>query len=52
MLKGIIEYDEAYIEKAVDEKIKNQLKRGIGSYIQAIVAFAAESTPIEGKNTG
>ncbi|MCH7410530.1 IS1595 family transposase [Belliella sp. DSM 111904] len=52
MLKGMVEYDEAYVEKAVDEELKNQLKRGKGSQRQAIVAVAAESTPLEDENTG
>ncbi|MFD2034953.1 IS1595 family transposase [Belliella marina] len=52
MLKGMVEYDEAYVEKAIDGELKKQLKRGKGSQRQAIVAVAAESTPLEDKNTG
>ena len=46
MLKGMVEYDEAYVEKAIDAKLKKQLKRGKGSQRQVIVAVAAESTPL------
>ena len=52
MLKGMVEYDEAYVEKATAEKIRNQLKRGKGSQKQVIVAVAAESTPLEDIDTG
>jgi hypothetical protein len=52
MLKGMVEYDEAYVEKATAEKIQNQLKRGKGSQRQVIVAVAAESTPLEAIVTG
>ena len=52
LLKGMVEYDEAYVEKATAEKIQNQLKRGKGSQRQVIVAVAAESTPLEDVVTG
>jgi len=44
-LKGMIEFDEAYFEKATPEKIK--LKRGKGSQKQQNVAVMAESTFLE-----
>jgi hypothetical protein len=52
LLKGMVEYDEAYVGKATAEKIQNQLKRGKGSQRQVIVAVAAESTPLEDVVTG
>lgn len=52
MLKGMVEYDEAYVEKATAEKIRDQLKRGKGSQKQVIVAVGAESTPLEDIDTG
>jgi hypothetical protein len=51
-VKGMIEYDEAYVEKASAKKIQNQLNRGKGSQRQVIVAVAAESTPLEDIVTG
>jgi hypothetical protein len=51
MLKGMVEYDEAYVEKAISAELKKQLKRGKGSQRQAIVAIAAESTPLEDKTS-
>jgi len=48
----MIEYDEAYVEKASAKKIQNQLNRGKGSQRQVIVAVAAESTPLEDIVTG
>lgn len=51
MLKGMVEYDEAYVEKAIDAELKKKLKRGKGSQRQAIVAVAAESTPLEDIHT-
>ena len=52
MLKGMVEYDEAYVEKAVDAKLKKQLKRGKGSQRQVIVAVAAESTLLSDPESG
>ena len=49
ILKDMIEFDEAYIEKAVPESIKNNLKRGKGSQRQANVTVIAESIPLEDK---
>jgi hypothetical protein len=51
MLKAMVEYGEAYVEKAIDSKLKKQLKRGKGSPRQAIVAVAAESTPLMDEET-
>lgn len=52
MLQGMVEYDEAYVEKATSEELQKHLKRGKGSQRQAIVAVAAESTPLEDPDTG
>jgi transposase-like protein len=49
ILKDMIEFDEAYIEKAVPESIKSNLKRGKGSPRQANVVVIAESIPLEDK---
>jgi transposase-like protein len=49
-LEGMIEFDEAYFEKATPEGIK--LKRGKGSQKQQNVAVSAESTFLEDIETG
>ena len=49
-LKGAIEFDEGYFEKATSSKVK--LKRGRGSQKQLNVAVMAESTPLEDLDTG
>jgi ISXO2 transposase-like protein len=49
-LEGMIEFDEAYFEKATPEGIK--LKRGKGSQKQQNVAVMAESTFLEDIETG
>ena len=49
-LKGEIEFDEGYFEKATSSKVK--LKRGRGSQKQLNVAVMAESTPLEDLDTG
>lgn len=49
-LEGMIEFDEAYFEKATPEGIK--LKRGKGSQKQQNVAVMAESTELEDVETG
>jgi len=49
-LKGMIEFDEAYFEKATPDGIK--LKRGKGSQKQQNVAVMAESTFLEDIETG
>ena len=46
LLKGMVEYDEAYVEKAPKKVVQERLKRGNGSQKQAIVAVASESTPL------
>lgn len=48
-LKGAIEFDEGYFEKATSSKVK--LKRGRGSQKQINVAVMAESTPLENLET-
>ena len=45
-LKDMVEYDEAYFEKATSKSQKKHLKRGKGSQRQACVAVAAESIPL------
>lgn len=52
LLKGMVEYDEAYVEKATRKEVQQHLKRGKGSQKQAIVAVASESTPLEDPETG
>ncbi|QYH40537.1 IS1595 family transposase [Algoriphagus sp. NBT04N3] len=52
LLKGMVEYDEAYVEKATRKRVQEQLKRGKGSQKQAIVAVACESTPLEDPDSG
>jgi len=52
LLKGMVEYDEAYVEKATRKEVQERLKRGKGSQKQAIVAVASESTPLEDPATG
>ena len=52
LLKGMVEYDEAYVEKATNKVIQDRLKRGKGSQKQAIVAVASESTPLEDPTSG
>ena len=47
LLKGMVEFDEAYFEKAVSKSIKASLKRGRGSKRQQNVAVMAESFPLE-----
>jgi hypothetical protein len=49
-LEGMIEFDEAYFEKATPDGIK--LKRGKGSQKQQNVAVMAESTYLEDIETG
>lgn len=49
-LNGMIEFDEAYFEKATPDGIK--LKRGKGSQKQQNVAVLAESIPLENIDTG
>jgi hypothetical protein len=47
LLKGMVEYDEAYVEKATKRMVQDRLKHGKGSQKQAIVAVVSESTPLE-----
>lgn len=49
-LNDMVEFDEAYFEKATPDGIK--LKRGKGSQKQQNVAVMAESTPLEDIETG
>lgn len=52
LLKGMVEYDETYVEKATKRMVQDRLKRGKGSQKQAIVAVASESTPLEDPLSG
>tara|TARA_R110002020_G_C16129661_1_gene761026 strand:+ start:109 stop:1035 length:927 start_codon:yes stop_codon:yes gene_type:complete len=52
LLQGMVEYDEAYVEKATRKKVQERLKRGKGSQKQSIVAVASESTPLEDLSSG
>lgn len=45
-LKDMVEYDDAYFEKATKSSVKKNLKRGKGSQRQACVAVMAESIPL------
>lgn len=49
-LKGMVEFDEAYVKKATSKALN--LKRGKGSQGVQNVAVAAESTPLEDVETG
>ncbi len=49
-LKGEVEFDEGYFEKATPKEVK--LKRGKGSQRQVPVAVMAESTPLEDITSG
>jgi hypothetical protein len=51
-LKDMIEFDEAYVETEVSEKVRQDLKRGKGSQRQQNVAVMTESTPLENPKTG
>ncbi len=51
-LKGMIEFDEGYFEKATKEQERKKLKRGRGSQRQSNVAVMAESTKLENPKTG
>ncbi len=52
LLRGMVEYDEAYVEKATRKAVQENLKDGKGSQRQAVVAVASESTPLEDPLTG
>lgn len=52
LLKGMVEYDEAYEEKATKRMVQDGLKRGKGSEKQSIVALASESNPLEDPLSG
>ena len=51
-LEDMVEYDEAFIGKAVNDATKNKLKRGRGSQKQSKVAVMAESTVLEDLDSG
>lgn len=50
-LEDMIEYDEAYISKAISTKEKNS-KRGRGTQQKVMVALMAESTVLEDFKNG
>ena len=47
----MLAHDGVYVEKAIDAKLRKQLKRGKGSQRQVIVAVTAESTPLLDKES-
>jgi hypothetical protein len=51
-LEDMVEFDEAYFEVEVPEKVKAELKRGKGSQHQQNVAVMAESTILEDLEPG
>lgn len=51
-LEDMVEFDEAYFEVEVPEKVKTELKRGKGSQRQQNVAVMAESTILEDLESG
>src|SRR5690606_39207693 len=51
-LEDMVEYDEAFVEKATGRKERRNLKRGRGSQRQVSVAVMAESTILEDLETG
>jgi hypothetical protein len=51
-LEDMVEYDEAFVGKAVNNKTKSELKRGRGSQKQSKVAVMAESTILEDTDSG
>lgn len=52
LIKGMVEYGKAYVEKTTNKIGKYQLKRGKGSQKQAIVAVASESAQLEDPDSG
>lgn len=46
-LKDMVEFDEAYFEKAIPKSTRNNIKRGKGSQRQVNVVVTAESIPLE-----
>lgn len=51
-LEDMVEYDEAFVGKAVNNITKSNLKRGRGSQKQAKMAVIAESTVSENPESG
>ncbi len=51
-LEDMVEYDEAFVDKATKAKDRSKLKRGRGSQKQSKVAVMAESTPLEDPESG
>jgi len=51
-LEDMVEYDEAFVGKATKPKVKNNLKRRRGSQKHSKVAVIAESTILEGVDSG
>ncbi len=51
-LEDMVEYDEAFVGKAVNNRTKSKLKRGRGSQKQTKVAVMAESTVLEDPDSG
>lgn len=51
-LEDMVEYDEAFVGKAIKSKTKNKLKRGRGSQKRSKVVVMAESTVLEDPDSG
>ena len=47
LLKGMVEYDKAYVEKATKRMVQDRIKHGKESRKQAIVVVASGSTQLE-----
>lgn len=50
-LNGMVEYDEAYVEKATKKALQDHLKRDKGSLKQALSAVASLLTPLDNPQT-
>ncbi|MCH7396730.1 IS1595 family transposase [Belliella sp. DSM 107340] len=51
-LEDMVEYDEAFVGKAINNRTKGKLKRGRGSQKRSKVAVMAESTVLEDPDSG
>lgn len=51
-LEDMVEYDEAFVGKSTNAKLRSKLKRGRGSQKQSKVAVMAESTVLEDPESG
>lgn len=51
-LEDMVEYDEAFVGKSTKANVRSKLKRGRGTQKQSKVAVMAESTVLEGPESG